>query len=679
MGLDCRAVWTIIFVLVSACWALVLPACAIAATSEPAAATRTISHAKENLADALWIFEDPSGLLSINDIRSEALRSKFQPWDATQGDLNLGFSQSAWWIRLSLRRAPVSAESWILDVPYAFNRTLDFHAPGVSPVKTGHSRPLSSRPILSPHFAFPAQVADQPQDFYFRVASNYPVSVPLVAWQPSAYARHTLYANLLQALYHGTLIAMLIHAFFIWASSRDARFGLFALYALTLNLSMLAGNGWGAIVAWEGWYGFDEMASGIFLSFTMAALLRLVMRLLDSARTMPASLHQAMTALAAIAAIHGAVIVASIGHAGLAAPLYQSLFALGLLTIALISIATWQARRLELPGKYFFLASWSVISIGVVIATLRVAGWIPTNALTSYAVQIATGLEMLLLSFMLAQLLRDERQARLRTQTQLIEQLRRQEQRLEQSITERTQVLVETAQSERKTLAEYLRFAALVSHEFRNGLNVISAQSEVLSRQSSEASVGHRTQVIRQQVARLAKITDTWLRSDQILQMADPPELQEIDCGTWIASVVSKHPDGYNQHRIEWSIADDATKIWADRQLLEIVLLNLLSNACKYSPAGSRISISSCHRGEGGHKMTGLRVQDCGFGIEPAFHERIFDRYFRVHPEGAVSGTGLGLSLVRHIMEQHAGCVEVHSESGAGSTFTVWFPDRDQP
>ena len=57
-------------------------------------------------------------------------------------------------------------------------------------------------------------------------------------------------------------------------------------------------------------------------------------------------------------------------------------------------------------------------------------------------------------------------------------------------------------------------------------------------------------------------------------------------------------------------------------------------------------------------------------------HDRVFDRYFRVRPEGVVSGIGLGLSFVRHIAEQHHGRVELASEPGRGSTFTVWFPDR---
>jgi signal transduction histidine kinase len=183
--------------------------------------------------------------------------------------------------------------------------------------------------------------------------------------------------------------------------------------------------------------------------------------------------------------------------------------------------------------------------------------------------------------------------------------------------------------------------------------------------------------VIRSQVARLAKLTDAWLRSDQMLQGATGPALESIDCATWIEAVVSKQPDGLDGHVIRWQIAPDATTLCADPSLLEVVLMNLLSNACKYSPPGSPIEIRTrathCANGE---PMTGLQVTDVGIGIDPALHERVFERYFRARPEGPVSGVGLGLSLVRHIVAQHRGTVELHSAPGAGSTFTAWFPDR---
>ena len=646
------------------------------AIAQPPAA-RLLTQPSENVVDAIWFLEDPDGVLSIDNIRSGNTPESFRRWDPALGDLNLSFSSSAWWIRVRLARGAESPQRWILDVPYAFNKFIDFYPPDGQPVLTGHARPLINRPLLSPHFAFPVALTDEPRDYFFRVTSNFAVSFALVAWQPDAYAQHALANLAVQALYHGALLAMVVYALFIGGALRDPRFGLFALYGFVLSLAMLAGNGWGGILVWPNRPAFDEMASALFLCFTAASLLLFVMRVVEAKKTLPRALHRLLVLGALAAAIQGIAMIAAVGQDAIAPLLLRSLVVTGLCAVVLISLTLWNASRITLPGKRFFVASWLVVSAGAFLASFRVVGWVPSNLLTTYAVQIATTIEMVLLSLMLIQMVRSERRQRLTDQAQMIEALKQQEQRLERAVAERTQTLVETAQRERRTLSEYLRFAALVSHEFRNGLNVISAQSDVLKKLATDIAVGQRAEVIRQHVERLARLTDTWLRSDQRLNAPAPPQLEAVDCSTWIGSVIAKQPDGYTGQQIRWSVDDGAATIWADRQSLETVLLNLLSNACKYSAPGSRIEVRTRHKlRDDGVRFTGLQVEDEGAGIEAALQSKIFDRYFRVHPEGPVSGTGLGLSLVRHIAEQYGGEVELDSVPGRGSRFIVWFPDQ---
>jgi signal transduction histidine kinase len=633
-----------------------------------------------NLAQSLWLLEDPGGQLTIKDIRSPEYQSRFRAWPAHEGDVNLGFSASAWWIRVRLQRDPASRPGWILDVPYAYNKLIDFYAPAMPPVLTGHARPVESRPLFSRHFAFIATIDEQPQDFYFRVASSYGLSFPLTAWQPSAYSRHTLHGHLLEALYHGALLTLVMNALFIALVSRDMRFGFYALYGIGLNLVMFAGNGWGWVLLWTSGHEFDEIAGSFFSSFTMAALLLLVRRVLRTDAE-PRGLTDRMLVWGALLAIlTGAMMLAIMGDEGWIRSAQQIFIGVTLVLSTLITAALWTMRRARLPGKIFFFASWSMIVVGVMVASARLFGLLPTNALTSYAVQIATALEMLLLSLSLASLLRHERRERLHSQSQMIDLLKNQEQRLERAVRDRTQALNTAIQSERKTLAEYLRFAALVSHEFRNGLNIISGQSDMLRRQAHPDAVMQRTQIIRQQVARLAHLTDAWLKSDQFLNSQMPPRIEAIDCRSWLPATLDQHPQYRETHTVEWQIKTYAETLWADSQLLEIALLNLLSNACKYAPEGSLIQVSTvAKRTESGRTMAGLCVADQGSGISADLHEKIFDRYFRVNPEGGPSGIGLGLSFVRHIAEQHEGDVEVVSAPGQGARFTIWFPDRRKP
>jgi len=116
--------------------------------------------------------------------------------------------------------------------------------------------------------------------------------------------------------------------------------------------------------------------------------------------------------------------------------------------------------------------------------------------------------------------------------------------------------------------------------------------------------------------------------------------------------------------------ADDGVRASVDRTRLEQVAANLLDNAIKYTPAGGRVEVSA--RREGGRAV--LRVSDTGLGIPADEQPRIWDRLFRGDQSRAERGLGLGLSLVKAVVEAHGGAVSVDSQLGRGSTFTVSLP-----
>ncbi len=126
------------------------------------------------------------------------------------------------------------------------------------------------------------------------------------------------------------------------------------------------------------------------------------------------------------------------------------------------------------------------------------------------------------------------------------------------------------------------------------------------------------------------------------------------------------------------NLATDLPVITASAEHLERIFLNLLDNAVKFTPSGGVIRIAaepSIHEGRGGVLV---RVADTGVGIPPGEQVRVFDRFYQVDPSARrkYGGMGLGLSLVRSIVEAHRGAVWVASETGRGSTFFVWLPDR---
>jgi PAS domain S-box-containing protein len=114
------------------------------------------------------------------------------------------------------------------------------------------------------------------------------------------------------------------------------------------------------------------------------------------------------------------------------------------------------------------------------------------------------------------------------------------------------------------------------------------------------------------------------------------------------------------------------TDINADEARIVQVLANLIRNAIKFTPDGGRIAV----RAEGRDGTVRFSVADTGIGIDPALHQRIFDRYWHASAGARRRGTGLGLSIAKGIVEAHGGKLAVESEAGAGSTFSFTIPAR---
>ncbi len=107
-----------------------------------------------------------------------------------------------------------------------------------------------------------------------------------------------------------------------------------------------------------------------------------------------------------------------------------------------------------------------------------------------------------------------------------------------------------------------------------------------------------------------------------------------------------------------------------DASLLCQLFSNLLSNAVKYSPNGGLIQITAAQEGT----QIAVVIEDQGIGIPEADRERVFERYYRGSNTSGIAGTGVGLSLVRTIVDLHKGTIAVESREGEGSRFTIRFP-----
>lgn len=626
------------------------------------------------------VLEDVKGVLTIEDVSSSALARQFKVWDHKHGQLNLGFSNSTYWIRIPLQRQPEAPASWVIEVPFFQLDTVDFFAPDKAAVETGGRRPLTSRPFLHRFFAFPIEVSTETDVFYLRVTSYHSLTVPLTVWQEQPFRHHVQSTLILQSLYFGGLIALLIYNLFLAISLKDLRFLLYALFAGNLGMAMLAGNGLGQMFVWPGNGHFDGIAQTLFLALAGAFAMLFANHFLQSDRYEP-RVSKALKLFAIVYLVDAAALLSAPWHGLPLQWIVELLFLVTLPAGALVVVAGFRVRQRGHKGVRFFLLAWLILWSGAITATLRAFELLPTNIFTSYSLQISSAIEMLLLALALADVIHLERQEResaqresLRANQRMLENARTSEERLEREVQKRTLELERALDTETQLLEKYMRFGALISHEFRNPLGIVDSQISLLRKEHEKGQLNleRRLDTMTSATRRLLSLFDTWLHGDRLQHAMQDMKPQHIPLAAWLRELIDAQTMYHESHPLELKISHLIGDIWADENLLEVAMLNLIDNACKYSEAGQPVVIETRQK----PGWIGIAVTDQGCGIDNKNHSAVFEDYHRVSSESTISGLGLGLAFVRRIVHMHQGELELKSAIGEGSSFCLWLPHK---
>jgi PAS domain S-box-containing protein len=243
------------------------------------------------------------------------------------------------------------------------------------------------------------------------------------------------------------------------------------------------------------------------------------------------------------------------------------------------------------------------------------------------------------------------------------------EKRAEAALREHAVQLAETARQKDE-------FLAMLAHELRNPLAPMRTALELLQRFSEQRTVVERAHdVIGRQILHMARLLDDLLDVSRITTGRITLNWQELDVHDLVAEAVysTRALIEARRHSLITALPEQALAIRGDSTRLVQVLVNLLNNAAKYTDEGGVIRIAASS--EGAHAV--LRVQDTGMGISSRLLPRIFDVFTQDDRtlDRAQGGLGLGLTLVRRIVELHGGSVEAHSAGrGLGSEFVVRLP-----
>lgn len=228
-------------------------------------------------------------------------------------------------------------------------------------------------------------------------------------------------------------------------------------------------------------------------------------------------------------------------------------------------------------------------------------------------------------------------------------------------------------EQEQELIAERLRFFTNITHELRTPLTLILGPLEDMTKSTElSAKDHHRISVIHQSAIRLLNLIN------QILEFrkTETQNKKLCVCRGNIASVIYEIGLKYKELNrnpkisIEMEVEREDMELYFDKEVINIVLDNLISNALKYTEEGS-VTISVGWEEKNGVRYAVLQVKDTGYGINPEALPHIFDRYYQEKGEHQASGTGIGLALVQNLVKLHEGEIGVESQLNVGTAFHV--------
>lgn len=669
------------------------------------------------------ILEDPSNNLELKDIIKT---TDFK--DNDQLVPNLGISNSTFWIKFTLQNL-TREEFLILEVqnPVIDNLELfSFDGEHYQSESLGEYQPYHFRTYDHPNYLFDLFIRPgETKTYLLKINNNEQLQLPAQVGTQKSILEGLAFKDLIFGIYFGIILVMFLYNIFIYFTVKDSNYIYYVIYILTVGLTQACLQGYTFKYLWPDslWLVnqstfFTPALSGI----AVAAFLKRFLRVKDQAPWVNTMLN------IFIGSYVVSLVLSVLEYYTLSLQIIQFIASFGSVSILFVGIIL--SIKGDRQAKLFLIA-WSIFLVGILFFVLTNLGVLPYNNFTAYTMQAGSAIEVVLLSFALADrinILKKEKEA---SQAAAYNALKENEKLileqnliLERKVNERTTELKKTNEElnvtlknlketqsklvESEKMASLGQLTAGVAHEINNPINFVSSSVTPLRRDidfvmqlldkyqhisSGENMKGQFTEVhefedwldmpyLREEIETILKgIDEGATRTTEIVRglknfsRLDESELKHVEIHEGIDSTLILLNNKLGNIKVTKNYGDVGyVECYAGK--MNQVFMNILSNAVhavskQHNTGGELIITTQLNEQD----EAVISIKDNGTGIPEHVKNRIFEPFFTTKDVG--EGTGLGLSIVYNIIQSHGGNIQVFSQEGEGTEFLITLP-KDQ-
>lgn len=689
------------------------------------------SNCPELVGDHVYYFEDVNHQLGWNDLASV---------DFQKLESNVAIfpnSNSTYWCKMELKAPDELSGEYVLDIKNPLLDSLDLYIVQngklIRSFHSGDRLKFNSRPLRFNSFAFPLY-AEESGAFtaYLRVRSADQMLVPIFIGNREGTSELKNYQDLIFGMYVGLMLVMFLYNAFIWISTKDKSYLFYIIYVAALVLTQMILEGMAFHRLFPSSPGMHNFGVVLFSALTGFGAIEFARSFLNMKETAPRFnkglyLFEGLYLFAVIFRATGMDILSFriLDLAGMMSTLYG------------LTFASWLVYKGYREAK-FYLAGWIFFIIGIIVFVLKNFGILPFNSLTSSAIQMGSAAEIVLLSFALADRINRLRKEREEAQAESLKLsleneriIREQNIVLEQKVEERTLELQE-ANEELKVTLDHLKdtqaqlvdaekmaslgqLTAGIAHEINNPINFVSSNIQPLKRDIEDLIdlIEHYQHLESDELddsSRISRIKEILEFKEEIDLDFLKDEIDELivgikDGAERTAEIVSGLRTFSRVDEEDFKIADieagldstiallnskfrgdiDVTReytglshIYCNAGKLNQVFMNIMTNGIyaieKQMATHPELKGNLTIRTGKVNESIWIEIEDNGIGMSEDVKRKVFEPFFTTKDVG--EGTGLGMSIVYNILQEHHADVKIDSQVGKGSKFRITLPEH---